>query len=95
MATLIYLVFQFSIFHAEDNCIVVLFAEAALDGELVDLVGWVGDGYFSGLEDGDDGGVMLQHGEGSLFAGDGHRGGFAFVEAGGGGDDFEGHGFGS
>ena len=54
------------LFGADDDGVVVLFAEAAFDGEFYNVVVGLFQYHFAGFEDGDDGGVLLQHGKRSL-----------------------------
>ncbi len=72
--------------------VVVLFATPTLDGELMGLVLRVGKGHQTCFEEGDNGCVVVKHGERSLFAGDGYRYCFSTIEAGCWSDDFDGHG---
>ena len=57
--------------YADNDMVVMLFAASALDGEFMGLVVLVGKTHFSSFEDGYDGGVVVEHGKGSLLTGDG------------------------
>ena len=79
------------ILYADDDMVVVLFAASAMDGELVGLVVQVGETHFAFFKDGDDGGVMVEHGERALVAGHGNGLCFAVIEARCWCDDFDVH----
>lgn len=49
-----------------NNGILVLFAETTVDGEFVWLIIGVRNHHLAFLEDGHDGGMVLEHGEGPL-----------------------------
>ncbi len=64
--------FQFSIlnslsFRTDDDIVVMLFTEAAGDGEFVAFTVDIGQHHFPGFKDGYDGGVPFQHGERPLL----------------------------
>ena len=62
--------------------VVVVFGEAAFDGKLLMLTFGIGEADLAFLKDGDDGGMMLQQGEGSHLAWHSDGAGFAFKQRG-------------